>query len=436
MNEIIVEQIIKNSIGNLENIDLGNMPVNESDSVNEETGKADVAVVDQIIGQLVKEVFPLTLANEICSVQPLNGPSGHIISIGRDPDEEVTPEVSAVAQVVTIDSIVAANSTTYSLTINGEEASYTSDIDATVAEITLGLTNAINALVGAGAATTATDNGTNVTIQADVAGTPFLVVVTAGTMTATTTTPNTAFVAAVIENGGVSVSRTLVNAETHLEQGAYTKEAIEDIVSQFGELGVQMIAKAMSATIVDKMNSELIANIKTAAEPKTTFTFVGTEGLWSETRKLMLKIAAHISDMNRETRRGFHPYIIATPKLATMIAMSGLELSDTENATSAYIGKISGIKLYMDIDDTSGDDAQSVIIGHKSEKPGDAGYIFSPYHTSVFNSVSAVTGESKLFVNNRYVLTLNPADKGTGTADSNFFKKFTVDISAFTDLAS
>ena len=44
----------------------------------------------------------------------------------------------AVAQVTTV-TASAANSTEYSLTINGKEISYTSDGDATAAEILLGL---------------------------------------------------------------------------------------------------------------------------------------------------------------------------------------------------------------------------------------------------------------------------------------------------------
>lgn len=59
---------------------------------------------------------------------------------------------------------VAVNSHAYSVTIGSETATYTSDGTATVAEITAGLTSAINALLGA---FTATDNTTKITVTAD-----------------------------------------------------------------------------------------------------------------------------------------------------------------------------------------------------------------------------------------------------------------------------
>ena len=57
----------------------------------------------------------------------------------------------------------AQNNTLYRVTINGTDFDYTSDADATIAEITSGLSSAIN---GGSEPVTATDNGTDV----DVAG--------------------------------------------------------------------------------------------------------------------------------------------------------------------------------------------------------------------------------------------------------------------------
>ena len=91
------------------------------------------------------------------------------------------------AQIDTVNAITVANSTAYTLTINGVVATYTSDADATMAEITLGLVDAINAL---SEPVTATDGAGSFTITSDIAGTPFTTVVTAGVMTATTTTEN------------------------------------------------------------------------------------------------------------------------------------------------------------------------------------------------------------------------------------------------------
>lgn len=75
-----------------------------------------------------------------------------------------TPPTQAIELTPT-----AVHSTRYTVTINGVDISYDADSATTVAEITAGLTAAINASTIAGAAT-ATDNTTKLTVANDVAG--------------------------------------------------------------------------------------------------------------------------------------------------------------------------------------------------------------------------------------------------------------------------
>jgi hypothetical protein len=49
----------------------------------------------------------------------------------------------------------------------------------------------------------------------------------------------------------------------------------------------------------------------------------------------------------------------------------------------------------------------------------------------VYESTSGHDGTMKIFVNNRYALTKNPADRDETGTNSDFFYKFTVDLSAF-----
>lgn len=105
------------------------------------------------------------------------------------------------AQVDTVDTITVADSTTYSLTINGTTATYDSGVGATSAEITLGLVSAINLLAEP---VTATDGVDQFTIQADAAGIAFSTVITAGIMNVTTTTANSFATEAEIIAGLVS----------------------------------------------------------------------------------------------------------------------------------------------------------------------------------------------------------------------------------------
>lgn len=71
-----------------------------------------------------------------------------------------------------------------------------------------------------------------------------------------------------------------------------------------------------------------------------------------------------------------------------------------------------------------------VIIGYKSKTDvlGDAGIIYSPYSIIPYYATDPETGNETLFTMIRYNFSRNILDNGTGTADSDYFRKFTVDF--------
>lgn len=85
-------------------------------------------------------------------------------AFGQDPSlERLAVGRMSVAPTLAWDfTPVAANSQLYTIVVNGQNASFTSDASATVAEITAGLTSAVNALAISGV--TATDGTTKVTV--------------------------------------------------------------------------------------------------------------------------------------------------------------------------------------------------------------------------------------------------------------------------------
>lgn len=94
-----------------------------------------------------------------------------------------------VAQVNTVSIASILNATLYRVTLNGVNCDYTSDADATGAEIQAGLIAAINGSSQAGVLTATAGTGTDVVITSDVAGLGFSIAVGAN-LTQVETTPN------------------------------------------------------------------------------------------------------------------------------------------------------------------------------------------------------------------------------------------------------
>lgn len=129
-----------------------------------------------------------------------------LVAAGKYFGQEVKPTTlkiaqrdADVAQVNTVTVGTLQNNTLYRITINGVNFDFTSDADATTAEIEAGLTAAVN---GGSEPVTAVD-GTGVVLTADVAGDPFTITVSANlTNTATTANKNiqTELAAVVLED--------------------------------------------------------------------------------------------------------------------------------------------------------------------------------------------------------------------------------------------
>lgn len=92
---------------------------------------------------------------------------------------KVGRRANAPTQSITLTPTKLDAGLTHTVTINGTEFTYTNDADPTVAEITAGLVAAIN---GGTEPVTASDNTTNIGLDADVAGVPFSVSYNGGTL--------------------------------------------------------------------------------------------------------------------------------------------------------------------------------------------------------------------------------------------------------------
>lgn len=118
---------------------------------------------------------------------------------------------------------VVANTQTYTVTINGTDYTYTSDADATAAEITLGL----DTVIGSPAGITVTDNLGTLTIAVTTPGTAWSISVSSN-LTQANTTPTETWVEALEAVDVENTTWYLLVSET---QVAADQEALSDAVA-------------------------------------------------------------------------------------------------------------------------------------------------------------------------------------------------------------
>ena len=364
-----------------------------------------------------------SLAKMIASVVPISGPTGAIINIDKNSKDAII-EVLAVAQTFTA-TPTAANTTVYTLTIDGIDFSYTSDGTATVAEITAGLVLEINVTQTNGNVfVTAVDDTTHVTLTADRAGTAFTVTDTgAGTIALVETQINVAYVKPedASENIKIVRSEVAVYPTTAIHTGI-TQEAVEDVEVKYGKESINIIGNLLRGLANDQENAKLITFLN--AQCKSDAALVLTDSgnaelnLFEITQKVH-QLILKINSLNLRSYQAFAviPYIALAGIMGLNQYAGGAEGQPTgllvakTGQTEFFINPVAAsITAYVGIRDR--DDS------------GRSSMVFSPYTNEIIEAVNPDSGEITYHIYNRFALTPSPLH----VTDNEMLYKFDITL--------
>jgi len=221
-----------------------------------------ITYTSQIATAQVEDLTGIVAANSTSYSIDINGSTGSYTSS------------AGVAQVETVDTFTVLNLSTYEIDINGTPASYTSDSTATEAEIIAGLVAAINLIAQPVTAVDNSGNTTpNLTITADVAGTPFTATVVQGTMSLTNTTANANATISEIANGLVTNINLLsqpVTASVNANDVRLTADVAGTAFVLANPVGVtENVVTPNAGATNDNIVSGLISAVNLSSEPIT-----------------------------------------------------------------------------------------------------------------------------------------------------------------------
>lgn len=368
---------------------------------------ADIADSDEIVSAIISQKYIDSLAYQICDVQPIHGPTGSTFAV------KYGGAITAVKQLNTITVGSVLDSTLYTVTINGTAFDYTSGVGATEAQIVTGLVTAIN--LGA-EPVTAVDNTTNLTIEADVAGTPFTIAVTAN-LTNTETTANVVakVTRTIVDKNNVSVENDAIT------NTGFTLEAIQDMQNEFGKDAIDFIGRAFSGVSASAENTKLIAKMNAIAKDKGTLTLSAPANAETVFFEVAQKVSESIIEINSKHYRSMDAFVVLPLKAASAVMGLGVYFNDSiDNEAGLFLGKIRRTKYYINPDPTS----TTAYVGINGTAPGTSSLIFSPYQHALMTAVDPDTGNTNVFNVNRYAITENAMSE----VDDEMLHKFTVAV--------
>ena len=349
---------------------------------------------DPILISLVRRAMPNLIAYDVCSVQPMTGPTGLIFAMK---------------------SRFGSSGGTEAL-FNEPDSSFSNDDAAGDLNST--------AMTGSNPAVLNNSSpGTYITGGADYGST------TGGGMTTAEGEALGDAAANSFAEMAFSIEKSTVTAKSRALKAEYTMELAQDLKAIHGLDAETELSNILSSEILAEINREVIRTIyvsaKKGASVNTTTAGIfdldtDSNGRWSveKFKGLMFQIERDANVIAQETRRGKGNMIITSSDVASALQMAGvldyapalnnnLQVDDTGNT---FAGVLNGrYKVYIDPYAANNAASQYYVVGYKGTSPYDAGIFYCPYvPLQMVRAVGESSFQPKIGFKTRYGLAANP----------------------------
>ena len=373
---------------------------------------------DPILISLVRRAMPNLIAYDVCSVQPMTGPTGLIFAMK---------------------SRFSSQSGTEAL-FNEPDAGFSNDDAAGDLNST--------AMTGTNPAVLNNSSpGTYITGGADYGST------TGGGMTTAEGEALGDAAANSFAEMAFSIEKSTVTAKSRALKAEYTMELAQDLKAIHGLDAETELSNILSSEILAEINREVIRTIyisaKKGASVNTTTAGIfdldtDSNGRWSveKFKGLMFQIERDANVIAQETRRGKGNMIITSSDVASALQMAGvldyapalnnnLQVDDTGNT---FAGVLNGrYRVYIDPYAANNAASQYYVVGYKGTSPYDAGIFYCPYvPLQMVRAVGENTFQPKIGFKTRYGVAQNPFATGdatdiiAGANDNTYYRRVQV----------
>ncbi len=367
---------------------------------------SNMAGYDPILISLVRRAMPNLIAYDICSVQPMTGPTGLIFAM----KSKFTSQGGTEALFNEADIEFSANNASQNL-----------DGDNDAADTNMGGTNP--------AVLNDASPGTYTTGGATAAGG------TGGSLTGAgmTAAQGEALGDGTSGNGfaemAFSIEKETVTATTRALKAEYTMELAQDLKAIHGLDAETELSNILSAEILAEINREVIRtiyiNAKKGASINTTTAGIfdldtDSNGRWSveKFKGLMFQIERDANVIAQETRRGKGNMLITSSDVASALQMAGVldyapalnNNLQVDDAGNTFAGVLNGrYKVYIDPYAANNAAKQYYVVGYKGTSPYDAGIFYCPYvPLQMVRAVGENSFQPKIGFKTRYGIAQNP----------------------------
>ena len=392
--------------------------LSEAAPANSGFGGSNMGGYDPILISLVRRAMPNLIAYDVCSVQPMTGPTGLIFAMKSKFSTQGGTEALFNEPNVGFSNDDAAGDLN-STAMTGTNPAVLNDASP----------------------------GTYITGGADYGST------TGGGMTTAEAEALGDASANSFAEMAFSIEKSTVTAKSRALKAEYTMELAQDLKAIHGLDAETELSNILSAEILAEINREVNRTIyisaKKGASINTTTAGIfdldtDSNGRWSveKFKGLMFQIERDANVIAQETRRGKGNLIITSSDVASALQMAGvldyapalnnnLQVDDTGNT---FAGVLNGrYRVYIDPYAANNAAKQYYVVGYKGTSPYDAGIFYCPYvPLQMVRAVGENTFQPKIGFKTRYGVAQNPFATGdatdviTGANDNTYYRRVQV----------
>ena len=419
--------------------------------IAEGTIAADVAQFTPFLMPMLRKIYPALIANELLGMQPLSGPTGFIYSLtnrylgnattgaSRNVNTQILKLIDTPATAPSIGGgidlttgLISASAAVGEATIvyietsphNG--GSYSDPANPTV-----------NTNSGAVAVLVELPNdGDNLYYRSGVAVAGDVAASFTGLAAFDKILPNFSgsyttangetrgVVGNEMNEVGIGVERTQVEAKTRKLRAEYTIEMYQDLKAMHGVLADQELMNLMGYEIKAQTDREVVDFVNTRAAAETDFYMNGSydgtigtpaisTGRWEieRYRALGIKVADMSREIGRKNKRGAANKLLVSPKVLTALeAIGGFSTAPVDSTVNANnLNPVAGRfdnKYSVVVDNYAEDEYVTAI--YKGSNQDSLG-VYAPYTPVQIQKVTHVTtGQPALIAMTRYGMAENP----------------------------
>ena len=363
----------------------------------------NIGTFDPVLISLVRRAMPNLIAYDVCSVQPMTGPTGLIFAM----KSKFSSQGGTEALFNEPDSAFSGQN---------QENTYTDGFTS----VTTGLGTTAQSGTNPGALNPSTDAKQ---VAYDV-----------GQGMRTDDAEDLGDSSKTFNEMAFSIEKVTVTAKSRALKAQYSLELAQDLKAIHGLNAEAELANILSTEILAEINREVIRTIYKTAETgaqvntATAGTFdldTDSNGRWSveKFKGLLFQIERDANAIAQRTRRGKGNIILCSADVASALTMAGvldytpalnvnLNVDDTGNT---FAGVINGkYRVYIDPFAANSAATQYYVIGYKGTSPYDAGLFYCPYvPLQMVRAVGQDTFQPKIGFKTRYGMVENPFSQGT-----------------------